>query len=149
MSKTKESAEERERRIGGYDLPLDADMTNMGWAKSLTWKYLTVREDKTILCEEYDFYVKDQMHQCGSQKFLWLVPDRTLILACTYCQTAETISRDAGIKRKEYIVSPQTAIQIMKDRGFRENQLPMRVFMKLARKTARTFVPRDRPKKSK
>ena len=102
----------------GYDVNPEDDMTKHGWRKSKTFKYLTIQEDGKIKCQEYDFYVEDMTHGCGSNKFLWLSAQRsTMILVCTWCKTTEPIGRDFGRKAKEYFITTNEAIEILKAKG--------------------------------
>jgi len=135
----------------GYETTQKEDMSGHGWVKQLTFKYLSILENGKIICEEYDFYVKDIQHECGSSEYLWLVPEKASpFLACTWCKTVETLSRDVGVKRKRYEVSPHKAIAILLARGYKKSSPPMRPFLKLAKKTSPKLLdPRKRPKVSK
>lgn len=125
-------------------------MSGHGWVKQLTFKYLSIKENGKIMCKEYDFYVKDIQHDCGSSDYLWFVPEKNgPFLACTWCKSVETLSRDVGIKRKEYIVSPFKAIEMLLARGYKKSSPPVRPYVKLAKKTSPKLLdPRRRPKKS-
>jgi len=150
-SKAKKKAEKRRRRLleQHKDLPLDADMSGQGWKKSLTWKYVTQGEDGKYYVDEYDFYVDrfESLCQCGTNKFRWLVPDRMLNLACTWCRTSETLSREAGYFRKRYEVTPEQAIEIYKSRGYNERDLPIRQILNyIVKKKPKNFrIPKVRP----
>lgn len=153
LKKPKETPEEREERVKGYDIAPDEDMSGHGWLKEVTFKFLSDIEgikDK-LRCTEVDFYTKDQSHACGSNKFLWLSPQRNgVYLCCTWCQTSEgPITSEFGITRKTYEISVAQGIQIMLERGWNIKDLPIRGYLKRAKKTARTFIPRARPKKSR
>lgn len=148
FKRKEETPEEFKERAGGYDLPPDADMSGHGWRKSKTYKYLTIQEDGKIRCEEYDFYVQDIKHECGSTKYLWLSAQRsTMILVCTWCKTTEPIGRDFARKRKEYLVSVAEAIAIMESKGYRRSDMPMRPYLKLLRASKPSdLIKRERPK---
>jgi len=134
-----------------YETSPKEDMSRHGWVKNLTFKYLSIQENGKVICEEYDFYTKDLQHDCGSNDYLWLVPEKdSPFLACTWCKTIETLSRDVAIKRKEYQVSPFKAIEILLARGYRKSSPPVRPYVKLAKRTSPKLLdPRKRPKVSK
>ena len=98
-------------RTKGYDVMPEDDMTKHGWRKSLTFKYLKMLENGKIRCLEYDFYVEDIKHDCGSTDFLWLSDQRSgMLLICTWCKSVEPMGRDFGRKAKEYFVNVNEAI---------------------------------------
>ena len=134
-----------------YETSMKEDMSRHGWVKQLTFKYLSIKENGKILCEEFDFYVRDIQHECGTIDYLWFIPEKTApFLGCTYCKTVETLSKDVGIKRKEYIISPHKAIEILLARGYKKSAPPVRPYVKLAKKTSPKLLdPRRRPKVSK
>lgn len=136
-------------RDSGRAVKPDDDLSIHGWKKSMTVKYLSIKESGKIICEERDFYVKDFGNcECGSGDFLWIFPTKTgLGLACAYCRTASsTIDRRYGILRKTYEVSPEQAYQIMKEKGYNDRDMPMRKYIKkLKFKKARLYHKRKRP----
>lgn len=135
--------------LGGYNVKPDDDMSGHGWKKELTVKYLSIKENGKIVCSEIDFYVKDFQCSCGSNEFLWLVPQKEGVgLACCYCKTVEsTVNRENGILRKTYEVTPNEALEIMRQKGYRHDEMPMRKFIKkLKFKKAKLFKERKRPK---
>lgn len=143
----KKAKETKKRDLPKRDRSPDRDMSGSGWVKSLTWKYLSITEDRKVLCEEYDFYAdsEDLICECGTNRYLWLVPDKTVLVACTYCNTAMPIGRHLGIKRREYYIAPEEAIEILLKRPFRERDLPLRPYYKLMKKAPRRAVKRKRP----
>ena len=130
------------------DIDPETDMSVHGWRKSKTFKYVEIQENGKILVEEYDFYVEDIKHECGSTDYLWLSAQRsTMILACTWCQTAEPIGRDFGRKRKSYFIEPKQAIKLMIAKGYRRSDMPIRPYLKLLRKSRPSLLTkRKRPK---
>ena len=130
------------------DIDPATDMSVHGWRKSKTFKYVEIQEDGRIKVEEFDFYVADMKHECGSTKYLWLSAQRsTMILACTWCQTAEPIGRDFGRKLKEYFIEPREAIALLEEKGYRRSDMPIRPYLKLLKKSKPSLLTkRKRPK---
>ena len=137
----------------GYDVMPEDDMSGHGWEKNLTFKFIKDVEDKpkVLRVQEVDFYTSDLKHGCGSDKFLWLVPQRNgVYLACTYCSTVEgPISSEFGRTRKTYEVNIHEGIQIMLNRGWKVKDLPIRGLLKRAKgKRARDLIRKPRPERS-
>ena len=130
------------------DIDPEADMSGHGWRKAKTFKYVEIQENGKIKVEEYDFYVADMKHECGSTNYLWLSAQRsTMILACTWCKTTEPIGRDFGRKRKEYFIEPKEAIALLVEKGYRRSDMPVRPYLKLLRKSKPSLLTkRKRPK---
>lgn len=138
MSKTK-----------GIENPEDParDMSGHGWSKSLTRKYI-LENDKGLFCQEWDFYVEDIQHECGTSDYLWLSSDRTMFLICMWCRSVETLSRERGILKKEYRITPNEALEILVSHKFRITDMPCRRFAKMLRKRSPKLLKRrPRPKK--
>lgn len=124
------------------------DMSQYGWKKRLTYKFLN--EDpmkKSLTVDEVDFYVEDISCQCGTTGFLWLVPERSgVLLACTYCQSVSgSIARANGRFRKSYPVTVAEAVMILKSYGWHERDAPIRGLRKRYRGPAKEIVDRPRP----
>lgn len=134
--------------LGGYNVKPDDDMSGHGWKKEITVTYTKFKENGEIECEERDFYTKDFQCSCGSNEYLWLVSQKEGVgLACTYCKTVEsTVHRDYGVFRKRYVVTPDQAYEIMKAKGYRDNDIPMRPLMKRLKKKSKLYTSRKRPK---
>lgn len=141
-------SEKQEERKKGYDVMPDDDMTGHGWRKEKTFKYVEIQENGKIKVEEYDFYVADMNHECGSKKYLWLSAQRSsMFLVCTWCKTVEPIGRDFARKREEHFISPTEAIALMVAKGYRRSDMPVRPYLKLLRKSKPTLLTkRKRPK---
>ena len=146
----KESVIVMSEKKQGYDVMPEDDMTGHGWRKEKTFKYVTIQENGKILVEEYDFYVEDIKHECGSTKYLWLSAQRSsMFLICTWCQTAEPIGRDFGreAKDREHFISPKEAIALLVEKGYRRSDMPVRPYLKLMRKSKpQLLTKRKRPK---
>lgn len=144
--------EKKAKKPQGYDIRPNEDMSGHGWVKEVTFKFLNDVEGKPKImrCTEVDFYTKDFMCQCGSNKFLWFAPQRNgVYLCCTFCRTSEgPLSHEAGIVREEYEISIEEALQIMRERGWKDTDELMRVYLKRSKGKAKAFVPRARPNKS-
>lgn len=134
----------------GYETPPDVDMSKIdpNFAKNLTFKFLTVNEEKeTVLVEEISFWVKDHpCHSCKTDKYRWLCAQRTgVYLSCLRCKsTTGPLSKLAGQKKKEYEVSPKAALKILESRHCPPHMLkPLRkmIFDK------KYVEPRPSPKK--
>lgn len=108
-------------RVKGYDIDPDTDMTGHGFAKSLTFKYLSHDAEKgTITVHEVDHYVRDFVcASCQTDKYTWLMAQRTGVYkTCLRChKTTGPISQEDGIMRKTYEITPQQALAILDERS--------------------------------
>lgn len=139
----------RRPNLGGYDVKPDDDMTGHGWKKSLTVKYLERKENGEIWVEERDFYTKDFKCDCGANDYLWLIPQREGVgLGCCYCKTVDsTINKEYGILRKSYQITADEAYEILRAKGYKDKDAPMRPYLKaLKYKKAKLYEARKRPK---
>lgn len=91
-----------------------------GFTKSLTFKYIKVKEDGKVYCTEVDFFASDHTcFTCKTNKYRVLRPERTgVMLTCAWCSTTTgPISKSEGDIRKEYEVSVDEAVAILRARN--------------------------------
>jgi len=98
----------------------ESQMTGEGWKKELTIKYILLRNG-VIYCQEYDFYA-DMMpcrqKNCGANHTWLKCLNGKLFWACAVHQTCYgPITLDEGLKRKEYVVDVDKAVEVAKESG--------------------------------
>ena len=135
------------KRVKGYDIKPDTDMSKHGFAKELTYKHLIVDEGKgTITVNEVDYYAQDFVcASCETDRFVWLKAERTGVYkSCLRCEmTTGCLSQEFGIPRKSYTVTPEEALEILK--GYNAPKQMIKPVEKIL--FGKKFVPkRKRPK---
>ncbi len=137
------------KRVKGYDVKPDTDMSVYGFAKEVTFKHLDVDPAKeTITVTEVDYWAKDfKCGACDTDLFVWLFAQRTGVTkSCIRCQmTTGILSQEFGRAQKPYKISAQEALKILEGYSATKNMLkPVQKIL-----FGKKFIPKRRRPKPK
>jgi len=106
----------------------ESTMRGEGWKKAITLKWITIKEDGTVLCQEYDYF-SDRMPcrtrelgtggpMCGFDHTWVRILKGKVFWACHLHQHVNgPLAHSLGTLAQSYIVPPTKALEICRETG--------------------------------